>query len=403
MAPQETEVKNELQEQTEEMNAAANAAKKELGLEIEEEGAKEATSEEKTEEEKAAEAQAAEDTKKAEEAKQAEEKKKEEESKKVEEDKLLATDDKDLDDAKKYQKLQLLKVREDEKKKQEETVLTAFAKERNISIDEARKELEHVGKISEKYAGDVKKLAEAYLHIQRAYTKSQDELKKLQDAAPIKSIENISDDDIIKNVIDAGTIKVKGKSLTREEIVQAYKDSHQKQTENVNDDAVLYMVANEIRQNVIGKRKEGLAEVKTKAEKKRTELINSIPEADKEFIEEVKAVLDNHADEAVMSESFSLTDIINWAKGKRYDGVTKKAQDDIKKAYDDGYKKGKEEAKILGTRGAIPPKAPGSSKPVTLTEAQKKEALDMFRSLDVSDEDKFKLYVDTVPEARRAK
>ena len=405
-------VVNDVAEEVAAQDAAAEAARKELGLEVEDSSKKKEPAQ--TDEEKAAQVKADADAKKADEAKVAEDKKAEdakaadeaakaESKKKEEDDKILATDDKDLDDAQKYQKLQIQKTRDEDKKKQEEVVVADFAKERKITAEEAKTELEHIDKVSNKYGKDAKKIAEAYLNIQRAYTKSQEELKNIQEASKLKSIESMTDDDIIKTYIDTGNVKIKGKSVTKEELIETYKENHPKQTDGANDDQVLYMMANEVRNNLITKKKNFLADMKVNAKDRRIELIDSIPAADKDFIEEVRTVLNNHPDEAVISESFSINDILNWSKGKRYDELRSKTDADIKKSYDEGYKKGKEEAKILGSRAGTPPKTPESHKAVTPSEAGKKEALEMFSTLNVSDEEKCKLYVEAVPESRRAK
>ncbi len=397
--PMATEGKNEFEIENIEMETIAADARKERAVEkgekppeedkdkTKETPAKEPLASE-TEEQKAAKA-------KADEAKLKEKEAADAAKKKEDEDKLVNTKDEDLDDGKKYQKLTILKAREEEAKKAEETALKAFADKHKLSVEQAREELGHISKILEKYKGDDKELPLAYLNMQRLYTKAQEDVKKLQEAVPIKSIEKLTDDDIVRDVIDAGKIKIKGVSATREQIIERYKATHPK-LETVDDDTIISMVANDIRQGLITQRTNQLQEAKIKAKDKRVEVLNSISEADKDFTETVKNVVENTSDEAILSDSFSVQDIIRWAKGEKYDELVSKHTEELKKAHDEGFKKGQENGKILGIKGAetTPKEGNKGAKTVTLTEAQKKEALDMFDIPSMTDDEKYESYIE---------
>jgi len=411
IAPKVAEGKNEFEVETLEMDTIAAAAKKELAVEKgekppeEKPEKKEETKEEKKEEEgeetpeqKAAKAKEDEDKAKAKEAKEA----KEAAKKKEEEDELIKKDDKDLEEDERYKKIAILKLREDETKKSSDSLIKTFADKHKLTIDQAREELEHISKIKDKYKDDDRELPLAYLNIQRAYTKASEDLKKAQEAAPIKAIEKASDDDIIKDIIDAGKITNKGNPMTRKDVIAAYRQTHEKQTENAEDEAVLYMAANQIRQGLISQRTTQLQEMKIKAKDKRIEIINSIEDKDKDFSETVKEVINNHSDEAILFDSFSVQDIIRWAKGEKYDALVSGHADEIKKAHDEGYRKGKEDAKILGVKGSgTTPKDGGKGpKTVTLTDAEKNEALDMFDTPSMTDDEKYAAYQDVLRERK---
>ena len=404
-----TEGKNEFELENIEIENAAAEARKEIAVEKGEKPKEEAEEkpkekpkkepEEKTEEieesaeEKAVKAKADEDKEKAKAEKEAAKKKEEEET-------LIKTEDKDLDEEKRYKKIALIKIRDDEKKKVEDEALKTFADKHKISVEKAREELEHITKIKDKYKDDDRELPLAFLNIQRLYTKTQEDLKKIQEAAPIKSIERLTDDDIIKDIIDAGKITIKGKPATREQIIESYRVSHPN-SENIDDDTVLAMTAEKIRQGLINQRTNQSHDMKLKAKDKRAEVISSIDEKDKEFLETVKDVVNNHSDEAILSDSFSVQDVIRWAKGEKYDELVSKHADEIKKAHDEGFRKGKEDAKILGIKSSETTPKESGKKAVSLTDVQKKEALDMFDTDSMTDDEKFQSYIEVTSKRRK--
>jgi len=333
-----------------------------------------------------------------------EEKEKDAEKKKKEEERLLNSKDEDLKDGEKYQKLQIVKAREEERLKKEADEIKAFSERKKLSLEQAKEELEHIKKISAKYKDNPREIAEAYLAINRDYTRKSQELKTIQEASPIRQIEKLTEDDIIRDVIDTGRITVKGKPGNREEIVKQYRLTYQRKTEAVDDDTVLLMVASDIKSGLIAQRTQQLAEQKVKAKDKRIEMLNSLGDGDKEFGEVIKSVVENYSDEAILSESFSVNDVIRWAKGEKYDDLKKSHTEDVKKAYDDGYRKGKEEAKILGVKAESTSKETGkSSKKVTLNEAQKKEALNMFDHDGMTDEEKYEAYFEVLKSRKERK
>jgi hypothetical protein len=393
--PKLAEGKNEFEVETLEMDKIADEARKEIaGEKVEKPAEKKEEKEEKaedgqeTEEDKAAKVKADEDKVKAKEAKEIA-------KKKEEEDALIAKDDKDLDEDERYKKIAITKIREDDKKKTEDEAIKVFADKHKLPIDKAREELDHITKIKEKYKDDDRELPLAYLNIQRQNTKLSDDLKRVQEAAPIKSIEKLSDEDIVAEFVDGGKITEKGKSIPRERVLELYRLKHPKQTDNQEDDVVASMLAKDIRQGLVMQRTTQIQDSKIKAKDKRAEIISSIEEKDKEFSDIVKEVVNNHSDEAILSDSFSVQDVIRWAKGEKYDDLVSKHTDEIKKAHDEGFRKGKENAKILGTKETVTPKESSKgSKTVTLTEAQKKEALDMFDLPSMTDDEKYESYID---------
>jgi hypothetical protein len=413
MADTKIETKNEFEVEAQEMDDIAASAREEIDIESgkkpkedkPKEEIKEAPKDIEKKEDKTEEVEETEEQKsiksKEEEEKEKIKAVKEAAKKKDDEDALIALDDKDLDEEKRYKKIAIIKIRDDEKKKIETEAVKSFADKHKLPVEKAKEELEHISKIKEKYKDDDRELPLAYLNIQRQNTKLSEDLKKIQESAPIKSIEKATDEDILRDVVDSGKITIKGKPGTRVQIVEAYRLSHPGM-EEVNDDTVLSLVANQIRQGLIHQRSTQMQEIKLQAKDRRIEIINSIEEKDKDFAETVKSVVENTSDEALLSPSFSVQDVIRWAKGEKYDELISKQADEIKKAHDEGFRKGKENAKILGIKTSeTPAEGKKVSKVVTLSESEKDEARQMFDIPSMTDEEKFKEFSEVMQSRKK--
>lgn len=366
-----------------------------------EEGVK---SEEKEEEEKEKPAkEQSEEEKKAEtEAKEKEEKEaadKEVEETKKEAERLINAKEEDLSDEDKSKREELVKAQEAEKQQKEaeskrvkeevEKEVKAYATEHKISEDEARTDFESREKILEKYKGDPKQLALANLHLQRLYVKTQEELKAEKEAAPLKNAKNATIDDCIK-LIDEGKVLLKGKPVTREDAISIYREQYPEISERLDDDAVIRLVAEKFRDGYAKMQEREIVDLSSQAKERRTTLLNSLSEADKKFIPEIQPLLEKYPPAAIMSDNFKLDDLVSWAKGKTYDK-------DLKEHGEKEYKRGIEQAKIIGQRET--PAGSGSGKvktksKVNLTEEQKQRALEMYEGTTFTEEEKFANYAE---------
>jgi len=313
---------------------------------------------------------------------------------KKEEERLLNSKEEDLSDEDKPKRAELIKVQgeakqqkeADEKKLKEDLDkdIKTYATEHKISEDEARTDFESREKILEKYKGDPKQLALANLHLQRLYTKTQEELKTVREAKPSQAAQEIKLESVIK-LIDDGKFLLNGKPAAREGLIDAYRKLKPDITENLDDEAVIKLVAEKLKENYIRSQEEQVKTISAAAKEKRTTLLNSLPEADKKFISEIQPLLEKMPDRAVMAEGYDLTAFVFWAKGKTYDA-------DLKAVGEKEYKRGLEQAKILGQRespsgtGKAPVKT--KSKPV-LTEDQQQRALEMYQGTTFTDDEKF--------------
>jgi len=330
---------------------------------------------------------------KAEEKKEKEEAKaaKEAEEKKAEDERILAAKDEDLKDGEKTRKTELLKAKEESDKKAQEDDVKAIAKEYSITEDEAKQSLEHVGKLREKYKDNPKELAKANYFQQKFISKQTEELKTIKSAPkPVDlTIENV-----IKE-LDKGNIKTAdGNVVTREQAIEAYRKEFADITETVDDETVLKMAAKEFIHGYSEKQKAVYANMQAKAKEKRSAVISSIPA---EYLPEIKPIIENLPDQAILGEGFSVDDTILWAKGKKFDSA-------IKEAEERGFKRGQEQSKILGEKKTPDDKTKSpKAKLGTLTEAQKKRALDMFDGQQISDEEKFKLFLEIEGDKKKKK
>lgn len=331
-------------------------------------------------------AELSEEEKKAQEAKDAEEKAK---ADKVEEERLLTAKEEDLKDEEKVKKAELIKKQDEAKAKALDEEVATYAKENNISLDEAKKEIESIGKISEKYNSDPKQLSKANLHLQRLYTKNETELKNILEKQKAEPPLELSDENIVKH-IDDGKFTIGKEKATREGIIEAYKQKEPEITATMEDDAIFKLAVKTIKKEIEFSQKQQLFEISSKAKDKRAELISKLSDEEKQFLPEIKPIIDNLPDTQVMKEDFSLNDFIYWAKGKTLEAKVKESEER-------GYKKGVEEAKILAQKAkpATPQTPAKKSATEQLTQAEKNDALDKYQSLDLPDEKKFELYIDS--------
>ncbi len=319
---------------------------------------------------------------------------------KKEKERLLTADPETLSDEDKVKREEFVKADEAEKaekaqeeqkiKEEQDKEIKAYATEHNISEDEARKDFDSRQKILEKYKGDAKQLAMANLHIQRLYIKSQESLKAVQEAKPAVDAAKLPIENFVK-LIDEGKVMIKGKSVTREEAIAIYREGEPELSANLDDDAVIKLVAKDIKEGYIKSQQEKVSEISSKAKEKRTALLNALPEEDKQFIPEIQPLLDKMPDSVVMDEGYNIESFVYHAKGKRYDA-------DLKAHGEKEYKRGLEQAKILA-RKAGDPSSLGSNKPklkttVVLSEAQKQEALNMYDGTTFTEEEKFANYIE---------
>lgn len=269
-------------------------------------------------------------------------------------------------------------------KKEEAPDLEALAKEYagklKITVEDAKKDLESIGRIREKYANDPFEMSKAILYSQRMASRFQQQVRDKQ-ADSLNPYEWQEDKCVVTQ--EDGNKK----EFTKEQIVEMFREKYPKRTERIDDDDVVYQMAKDDQAVYFNSRKEILLrDLKEKATERRKELLAQVPEQNKKYMEEINGIVEQFSDVYVVQPNFTIDDAVNVVLGKHY-------HDDIASARKEGYQKGLEKAKILEDKKAPTGKAP-SSKQTTLTPAEQEEALLMFEEDPISKEEKFKLYKD---------
>lgn len=304
-----------------------------------------------------------------------------------EEKRILEAKDEDLSEEDKTRKADILKAREAKASEAREQEIKDYAAENKISVDEAKQDLESIGKIAEKYESDPKKLAKANLHLQRMANKAVEEVKALKENPPTPPVQNTVEGWI--EAINEGKMSKDGKPLTKDQVVDAYRAKHPKITEDEDDDTVVKMAAKDIIGHIEKARTAAKSEATKKANEVRASIVDNLSEEDKKFAAEIKEVVDASDDNYLLHEKFDEKEVINHVKGRHYD-------EDVKAAEDRGFKKGQEQAKILGLKktpsGDGKPKK-GSTK-TKITDAEKERAFEMFDGQEMTDEAKIAAYLE---------
>ena len=296
---------------------------------------------------------------------------------KAEEERLLHSVDAELNDEDKGKKAELLKLREQDPVKKAQAEIESYALKQNISIEDAKKEFESIGKIEEKYGKDSKQLAQAYLHLQKNLAKKDEEIKQAQEGAVRASMPTVES---YLQMVDSGKMlnSQTKKSVTRDELVDGYRKVEPELTAEMSDEQVLKLAA----KTIIGKFEavveKNRSELTSKAKEKRVTLLNSIPEADRKYIaEEIKPLIEKYPDSQITSDAFQMQDVLYWVKGKHIDEI-------LKEHGEKEYNRGLSEAKILGKKSSDNPKGTGAGgsgkKTFNLTEAQKNDAEGKYES-----------------------
>ena len=252
-----------------------------------------------------------------------------------------------------------------------------YMDENSISEKQAREELEHIGKIQEKYAKDPVKMGKALLNLNRAFSESQSRLKEFTEAPK------------------EGELVINGKKLSveesREKMVEMYRTAYPKVTEDLDDDKVHELAVSEYKKEYARFMEKQGTEIKAKASTARDEFLKSLKDEDKPFLKDIKVLLDRTADTEIFAKDFDFSDYVYWARGKNFHKVLKEREDAA-------YKRGLEQKKILGAKpdgtGAEPKGSAKPGKTVSLTENEKERALAMYQSLSITDAEKFKMFME---------
>jgi hypothetical protein len=320
---------------------------------------------------------------------------------KDEEDALVNAKDDDLDDAGKSRKTEIVTARQAAAVKAQEEEVAAYAKENNISIEDAKAEVESVNKLHEKYKGDPKQLAKALLNSEKVYGKMSNEVKALREskAQAQQQAAEVTIEAVAKFIED-GKATMNGKALSKDQVIAAYRSENEALTDTLDDDKVLQLAARDYKLAIDKAMEQGKIKAGEDAKAKRVSVIESLGEADKKFAAEVKTLIEGLPDEHVLDERFDVKTYVTYAKGRAYDDISKQVEAEKKAFGEKEYQRGLSEAKILGTKGNSGGNPPAKPKTTGLTDDEKRRAEEMFDNPQITKEKAYELYADLKKESK---
>lgn len=278
---------------------------------------------------------------------------------------------------------------ETKEKEKFETKVTTYAEEKKVSVDDARKILESADKIVEKYSGNSEQIAIANLGLQHLVAKKDEEILAVkQEANQPKRPQSAREWEVA--IKEQGLTRTDGKYVGWEKVVEDYRAKNESETDGMEDEQVLRIVAKEIYLRQGAFLKEQTLKAKSDADEKRTQLVDAIPEKDKQYADEVKTLLKTVPDRVILSENYDIEHSLRWARGGHF--TPDKIAELEKAAELKGFQRGQASKKIIsGPAGQSgPPKTKGV---ITWTEKEKNEAWDMFPNVE-DEKERYNLYKD---------
>ena len=305
----------------------------------------------------------------------------------AEEKRLLEAKEEELSaEDKEKKKTALLKI--DTKKKAEfDTRVEAYAKEKEVAPEEARKTLESAGKISEKYSNDPEQIAIANLGLQQLVATKDEEIRAVKEEAnQPRRPQSAGEWEIA--IKERGLVRTGGGVDNWETVVKHYREKNEKDTEGLEDDQVLRLVAKEIHLGSKAYYKEQSLKAKTDANEKRDKLVTAIPEKDKQYADEVKSLLKTVPDSVILNKDYTIEHSLRWARGGYF--TPDKVAELEKAAELKGFERGQASKKIISgpTGKSGTPKSKGT---ISWSEKEKEEASDMFPNV-ADEKERYKLW-----------
>ncbi|MBD3352828.1 MAG: hypothetical protein GF364_15180 [Candidatus Lokiarchaeota archaeon] len=273
------------------------------------------------------------------------------------------------------------------RKERMDNLVIEYAQENNMSEEEAREVIEGEFAIADKYNNDIYKLARAHRSQQSGYSKLELQNKLLQER-------------LEENFLNPQKVVLNGKEYTPDEaqkvLTEAYREAHPEKTEDLEDDEVWKLARSEVNAQQEKVRSQRIREIAEKASKKRVEIISDIVSSDNnKYLADIKPLLQEIPDTQLVSSAFDIKDILTYVKGKHYER-------DIKGAEERGYKRGLEEAKILGAKKPVGTEKPVLKKASTpLSEQDMQRAHEMFGEMGLTKEQIIQFYKDYLKQTKQ--
>ncbi len=264
---------------------------------------------------------------------------------------------------------------------QEDAYITEYAKKQGLSKEDAKAEVDSLRAISKKYGDDPVKIAKAYREVQSAYDK-----QKVQASSNV----NPAVAAIAANPRSYVTGEVKKNS---QKLIEEFRNENPARSRDMDDEQIEEMVIERgtmaIKEQIRGYE----IQLKKEAINKRDEFIKSIPEADRRYTSDIKNILEQLPDYQVVGPTFRFEDLVTYARGKDVDKLIKEAEERVHKQY------AVKDRKIVGEIAKTPQttkvkQTPEQSKSNGMSKWDKDQALQMYASANMTDEEKFDAYLD---------
>jgi hypothetical protein len=254
--------------------------------------------------------------------------------------------------------------------------LEAIAKEENITVDEVKENEKKDQIILERHANDAKKLARAMRKEQSEYGKVKAQLDEINEAKAAQ--QKALDEQRFAKTIES----------KKDEIIEKYRENFPHDAEDQSDDVIFDRAKGLLRASFDKAIADQKAAVKTAADNRKREMVETLPQEYSDVKAEVKEMLDQCLDEQVLSKKFDVTFLANSARGKKFTPAY------IKTLTDAAYKRGIEQPKILGATnlGTNKQTPRSTTQTVSLTEGEKDRAREMFSAKGWTEERMFQEY-----------
>lgn len=265
--------------------------------------------------------------------------------------------------------------------KQEDAYIAEYAKNSGLSVDDAKEEVTKLRAISAKYGNDPVKIAKAYREVQSAYDKQKVTASSNVNPAVAAIVAN-------PRSYVIGEVK-----KNAEKLVAEFRSENPARTRDMDDEQVTEEIVERGTLAIKHQIRDYEIQLKKDASNKRDEFIKGIPEADRRYLPEIKPVLEQLPDYQVISNTFRFEDLVSWAKGKSVDRLIKEAEEKVHKQYET------KDRKIVGEISKSPQttkvkQSQEQSRATGMSKYQKDQALQMFASANMSDDEKFEAYLD---------
>lgn len=247
--------------------------------------------------------------------------------------------------------------------------IAKVAEEEGMTVEEVIEQEVKDKTIAERHGNDPIKIARALRKEQSEYGKSKNELEELRS---------------FKNQVEVERTQFNAQQLEtqmeadRDKIIDIFMKNFPTESENLSEDAIF-----ERGKARILKAKEEQSRVATeesagKAKDRRIEIIKAIPDEYKEFIPDIKGLLEKCGDKQVLDPGFDASWISNLSRGKKY------TPEYVKMMEDSAYKRGAEQSKIIPKVQTPKPskQSNGSGEGGSLSNSEKYRAEEMYARRD---------------------